>query len=68
MAEPGSDEAAAELATALRRAGIALPAERWTAVLALYVDLREQMALLHGRHDHRAEPANVYRLQPGTPR
>jgi hypothetical protein len=29
-----------------------------------YADLRSQIALLHGRYDHTAEPSNVFSLVP----
>jgi hypothetical protein len=57
-----SDELAAEFDILMRRAGITVPTERRAAVLASYADLREQIALLHGRYAHTDEPANVFRL------
>jgi hypothetical protein len=60
----GPDELAAEFDILMRRAGITVPQERRSAVLASYADLRDQIALLHGRYAHTAEPANVFRLSP----
>jgi hypothetical protein len=48
----------------MRRAGLVIPPARRTGILASYADLKEQIALLHGRYGHEAEPANVYRLPP----
>jgi hypothetical protein len=60
----GPDELAAEFDILMRRAGITVPEERRSAVLASYADLRDQIALLHGRYAHTDEPANVFRLSP----
>ena len=54
----------AELETLLARAGIEVPGSRRDAVRAAYADLRQQIALLHGRYRAAAEPANVFRLSP----
>lgn len=59
---PSPDELAAEFDILMRRAGITVPAERRTAVLASYADLYEQIALLNNRYAHTDEPANVFRL------
>jgi hypothetical protein len=55
---------AAEFDCLMRRAGITIPAERRTAMLAGYADLRGQIALLHDRYGPEAEPSNVFRLSP----
>lgn len=59
---PSPDELAAEFDILMRRAGIAVPAERRATVLASYADLRDQIALLHNRYAHTDEPANIFRL------
>jgi hypothetical protein len=61
---PAPDEFAAEFDVLMRRAGITVPAERRAAVLASYVDLRQQIDLLYDRYAHTDEPANVFRLSP----
>jgi hypothetical protein len=58
------DALAAEFDAFMKRAGITIPPDRRPAILAGYVDLLTQIALLHGRYSHVAEPANVFRLQP----
>jgi hypothetical protein len=58
------EELEAEFDTLMRRAGITVPEARRAAVLTSYADLREQIALLHGRYAHTDEPANVFRLSP----
>jgi hypothetical protein len=65
MAEfPSPDALAAEFDCLMTRAGITIPPQRRAAVLAAYVDLRGQIALLHGRYGPEAEPSNVFRLAP----
>jgi hypothetical protein len=59
---PSPDELATEFDILLRRAGIALPADRRAGLLASYADLQEQIALLRNRYAHTDEPANVFRL------
>ena len=61
---PSSEALATEFDVLMRRAGLTIPEHRRAAVLTAYADLREQMALLHGRHTHTHEPANVFRLTP----
>ena len=61
---PLPEALAAEFDCLMARAGIAIPEARRTAVLTAYADLREQIALLHGRYGAAAEPANVFRLSP----
>jgi hypothetical protein len=61
---PSPEALAAEFDCLMARAGIAIPETRRTAVLTAYADLREQIALLHGRYGAAAEPANVFRLSP----
>ncbi|HXT79324.1 MAG TPA: hypothetical protein VN702_07160 [Acetobacteraceae bacterium] len=51
----------------MRRAGLIIPPARRSGILASYADLLEQIALLHGRYGHEAEPANVYRVPPIGP-
>lgn len=58
------DAQAAEFDCLMARAGIVIPESRRTAVLAAYADLRQQIALLHGRYGAAAEPSNVFRLSP----
>jgi hypothetical protein len=48
----------------MARASVTVPASRRAAALTAYADLREQIALLHGRYDYTAEPSNVFRLTP----
>ncbi|HVC63014.1 MAG TPA: hypothetical protein VND19_21955 [Acetobacteraceae bacterium] len=55
---------AAEFDCLMARAGIAVPRARRATVLAAYADLRQQIALLHGRYGAAAEPSNVFRLSP----
>ena len=65
MAEIPSPEAlAAEFDCLMARAGVTVPPERRAAALVSYADLREQIALLHGRYGPEAEPSNVFRLLP----
>jgi len=61
---PSPDERAAEFDMLMRRAGIAVPAERRAGVLASYAELCEQIALLHDRYAYTDEPANIFRLTP----
>ena len=66
MAEPVSADAlAAEFDCLMARAGITVPPQRRATVLAAYADLRGQIALLHGRYGHEAEPSNVFRARAG---
>jgi hypothetical protein len=58
------DELAAEFDILMRRAGITVPQDRRSTILASYADLREQIALLHDRYAYTDEPANVFRLSP----
>lgn len=58
------EELATEFDVLMRRAGLTVPAARRAAVLASYADLRDQMALLHGRYGYQAEPSNVFRMSP----
>ena len=63
MADTPTPEAlAAEFDCLMARAGLTVPPSRRANVLTAYADLREQIALLHGRYDHTAEPSNVFRL------
>jgi hypothetical protein len=65
MPDTTSPEAqAAEFDCLMARAGIAVPEQRRAAVLTAYADLRQQIALLHGRYGAAAEPSNVFRLSP----
>ena len=61
---PSPDALEAEFDILMRRAGISVPPERRTAVLASYADLLGQIALLHDRYAYTDEPANVFRLTP----
>jgi hypothetical protein len=61
---PSPEALAAECDCLMARAGIAIPEARRTAVLTAYADLRQQIALLHGRYGAAAEPSNVFRLSP----
>ena len=61
---PSADALAAEFDCLMARAGITVPAQRRATVLAAYADLRGQIALLHGRYGHEAEPSNVVRVEP----
>ncbi|MBN8871844.1 MAG: hypothetical protein J0H67_03315 [Rhodospirillales bacterium] len=65
MAETGQTAAlAAEFDALMARAGLTIPADRRAAMLEGFADLKQQLALLHGRYAHTAEPANVFRLTP----
>jgi len=65
MADTTPPEAlAAEFDCLMARAGITVPESRRTAVLTAYADLRNKIALLHGRYGAAAEPSNVFRLSP----
>lgn len=59
-----SEALAGEFDCLMARAGITVPPARRAAALAAYADLREQIALLHGRYGYEAEPSNVFRLSP----
>jgi hypothetical protein len=59
---PSSEALAAEFDCLMARAGITVPPQRRPAVLAAYADLREQIALLHGRYGPQDEPSNVFRV------
>ena len=61
---PSPAALAAEFDCLMARAGITIPEERRTTVLAAYADLHNQIALLHGRYGAAAEPSNVFRLSP----
>ncbi len=61
---PPPEALAAEFDMLMARAGITVPASRRPTVLTAYADLREQLALLHGRYAAAAEPSNVFRLSP----
>jgi hypothetical protein len=63
MAEiPSLETLAAEFDCLMARAGITVPSARRATALAAYADLREQIALLHGRYGPEAEPSNVFRM------
>jgi hypothetical protein len=59
---PSPGELAAEFDSLMRRAGIAVPAERRSGLLVSYADLQQQIALLRERYAHTDEPSNVFRL------
>ena len=61
---PPPDKLAAEFDCLMARAGVTVPPSRRANALTAYADLREQIALLHGRYDFTAEPSNVFRLTP----
>ena len=61
---PSPDVLAAEFDCLMARAGVTVPPQRRAAVLVSYADLRDQIALLHGRYGPEAEPSNVFRLTP----
>jgi hypothetical protein len=61
---PSPENLTAELEILLARNGIKVPDTRRDTVLAAYADLRQQVALLHGRYGAVAEPSNVFRLSP----
>jgi hypothetical protein len=63
MAEaPTPDALAAGFDCLMARAGITVPPQRRAAALVAYADLRDQIALLHGRYGPEMEPSNVFRL------
>jgi hypothetical protein len=63
MQTASSDEnASAELAALLKRAGLQVPDDRMEAVLAGYVDLKTMCALLRQPRTAAAEPSNTYSL------
>jgi hypothetical protein len=63
MAAPITPDAlAAEFDCLMARAGVTIPPQRRAAALTAYADLRDQIALLHGRYDHTTEPSNVFSL------
>jgi hypothetical protein len=63
MAEAHTPEALiAEFDCLMARAGITVPPQRHAAALVAYADLRDQIALLHGRYGPEMEPSNVFRL------
>ena len=64
---PSAEELAAEFDLLMRRAGIAVPANRRAGILTSYADLHQQIALLRNRYAHTDEPSNVFRLTPGEP-
>jgi hypothetical protein len=65
MAAPLTPDAlAAEFDCLMARAGVTVPPSRRATALTAYADLRGQIALLHGRYDHTAEPSNVFSLTP----
>lgn len=61
---PPPDVLAAEFDCLMGRAGVRVPQARRAAALASYADLRNQLALLHGRYGAAQEPSNVFRLSP----
>lgn len=61
---PEDDALGAEFDMLMARAGVTVPPARRAGILASYADLRNQLALLHGRYSHIDEPANVFRLTP----
>ena len=61
---PSPEALAAEFDCLMARAGVTMPPERRAVTLVSYADLRDQIALLHGRYGPEAEPSNVFRLLP----
>jgi hypothetical protein len=59
---PPPDKLVAEFDCLMARAGVTVPPQRRAAALAAYADLREQIALLHGRYRPEHEPSNVFRM------
>ena len=59
---PSPEALAVEFDCLMTRAGITVPPQRRVGLLAAYADLREQIALLHGRYGPEHEPSNVFRL------
>lgn len=59
---------ASELAFLLRHAGIAVPAERWNAVVAEYIAFRPHIALVNQALRPEDEPASVFKMQPAAAR
>jgi hypothetical protein len=58
------DALATEFDIQMARAGLTIPPARRPALLTAYADLRDQIALLHGRYGPEHEPSNVFRLAP----
>jgi hypothetical protein len=52
----------AEFDMFVARAGVTVPADRRTGILAGYAEFRAQIALLHAPRPHTAEMANIFRL------
>lgn len=62
--KPSPEALEQEFDVLMRRAGITIPPARRASILASYADMLGQIALLHGRYGHEAEPANIFRLAP----
>jgi hypothetical protein len=65
---PDTGEAVGELAFLLRHAGIAVPAERWDAIVAEYIAFRPHIALVNQALRPEDEPAPVFKMQPANDR
>jgi hypothetical protein len=59
---PPPEALAAEFDCLMARAGVTVPPQRRAAALTAYADLREQIALLHGRYGPAHEPSYVFRV------
>lgn len=62
MSETGAVDLKRELEVLLRRAEVAVPADRMDAVLAGYGDLKRMCALLRQPRTAAAEPSNTFSL------
>lgn len=56
------DDLRLELDVLAKRAGVTIPAERYDAIMAGYIDQKRLIALLRQPRPAAAEPSNVYSL------
>ena len=61
---PLSETQIAEFDTMMARAGLTIPPDRRTALLAGFADMRAMLPLLRQPRAAAAEPSNVFRLSP----
>jgi hypothetical protein len=63
MTETPKAEHEAEFDVFLARAGMTVPDDRRSVVVAGWADLRAQLDLLHTRRDATHEPSNIFRMK-----